>query len=231
MIKFGSLRKLIRWSDVIVIAIFLSVVAFLFHQSQPRLTWLEAIKSPQEVKEIMLEDLYGTPLHPEYNPELFSHRFKTFRISIISWLSEQPLTNRFVHYFNSMQSWIADCSSCSDVTEVCIDLEKIIMEYPMDIQQGQLRQMMNSVPDLMIVDVRDLEEYQKAHIPGSVNLPLMEMIDWIYPMDRWTEIVIVGDSYFQTKIGAEALRRLYFHRLHRLITPVEQWNGELESIL
>lgn len=229
-IDLTSMKHLLRWSDILVVAVFLSVIAFLFMQSRPQLSWMEAQMHPDQAKEIMMQEISGTPLHPEYNPRVFSQRFKTWRINLTGWFSEKPFSNRFVHYFNSMQGWVADCSSCSD-EDVCADLEEVILPYPIDITQDQLKEKMNGSKDLMIIDVRDVETYTQAHIPDAVNLPLLEMVDWVFPTNRWSEIVIVGDSYFQTKIAVETLRRLNFHRLFRLISPVKSWDGELNSFL
>ena len=35
----------------------------------------------------------------------------------------------------------------------------------------EVNQMLESGEDIVVVDVRDEEDYRKAHIPGSVNLP------------------------------------------------------------
>ncbi len=228
--KRFSLKGLVRWSDVVVVAIFLSVVAYLFFHSRPQIPWLEAQMHPDQVKEIVLQQVSGTPLDPGYNPKIFSHRFKTFRVSFVGWLSEMSFSNRFVHYFNTLQSWVADCSSCSD-EEVCADLEKEILPYPDDINNKRLKELLNGNHEVMIVDVREFDQFSAKHIQGSINLPLLELVDWIFPTNRWTEIVIVGDSYYQTKIAVETLRRLNFHRLFRLMTPVDSWNGDFDSFL
>jgi rhodanese-related sulfurtransferase len=84
---------------------------------------------------------------------------------------------------------------------------------------------------LMVIDVRKTEDYISAHIPSSVNLPLLDLVNQIFTIDRWTEIVIVGDSYQQTKLAGESLLRLNFHRIHRLMIPVNQWDEKFESFL
>jgi hypothetical protein len=57
----------------------------------------------------------------------------------------------------------------------------------------------------------------------------MNLVDQIYVVNRWTEIVVVGDSYLQTKLASEALLRLNFHRLFRLIIPIKKWGQMQES--
>jgi rhodanese-related sulfurtransferase len=230
MRKSSSIKSLVRWTDILVIGIFFTVVAFLFYQSRPQISWMEAQMQPSEAQEILMSEIYGTPLHPEFDPQIFSQRFKTFRISLVGWLSEKPFTNRFVHYFNTLQNWVADCSSCSD-EEVCTDLEKEILPYPLDITNTQLLRMIESYPELMLIDVRPEEDYLKGHIPGAVNLPLLELVDWAFPINRWKEIVVIGDSYYQSKVAVETLRRLNFHRLFRLMSPNRSWSGELADFI
>jgi len=110
-------------------------------------------------------------------------------------------------------------------------LEALIYPYPVDISLKTLQSKMKFDQKLLIIDVRNENAYLERHIPSSVNMPLLDMVNFMLTVDRWSEIVVVGDNYVQTKLASEALQRLNFHRVHRLIVPIDRWDGKFESFI
>jgi len=55
------------------------------------------------------------------------------------------------------------------------------------------RQMDFEVP-VNIVDVRERDEFQEAHIAGANNYPLSEMADWIDTLDPDQEYIVLCHS-------------------------------------
>lgn len=108
--------------------------------------------------------------------------------------------------------------------------------YPIPINQAELIQLqkdtpLSDYPELIIIDIRDLDDYLKSHIPGSVNIPLEELVETVFPMNRWYPLVVVGSSYEETRIASEALYRLLFHYIYRFQYPYQHWNGETETFI
>jgi rhodanese-related sulfurtransferase len=120
---------------------------------------------------------------------------------------------------------VHECANDGDFVDSSIPQ----IRYPLDISKKELNQKIKDYPELLIIDVRDEEKYIKSHIPGSVTMPLLDLVNQIFTVNRWTEVVVVGDSYLQTKLASEALLRLNFQRLHRLIVPVKKSGQQLES--
>lgn len=53
--------------------------------------------------------------------------------------------------------------------------------------------------DVVLVDVREPEEYVAGHLPGAINLPLGDL------GQRWTEIPAHGDVYVVCASGNRSL--------------------------
>ena len=122
-----------------------------------------------------------------------------------------------------------DCSECA-LDGSCEDLEKEQFFYPIDISFGTLKELETKYDNVFIIDVRSVAEWEKGHIPESVPIPVLDAVPYLYPLDRWSEVVIVGNNYLETKIVGEALIRLNFHRVYKVIEPVNMYPGELETI-
>lgn len=108
--------------------------------------------------------------------------------------------------------------------------------YPIPINQADLIQLqkdtpLSDYPELIIIDIRDLDDYLKSHIPGSVHIPMEELVETVFPMNRWFPLVVVGNSYEETRIASEALYRLLFHYIYRFQYPYKHWNGETETFI
>lgn len=88
-------------------------------------------------------------------------------------------------------------------------------------------------PRLLLVDVREAEEFQAMHIPGSINVPrgvLETAAEWRYEEtepelasahDR--EVVLVCRSGNRSVLAADTLQRMGFKQVASLKTGVRGW--------
>lgn len=222
-------KKKLEIVDAIVIGIVLLLAAFFYNNYRQfaKSATLDPnfIKGATDVNAILIDRIKDSPLSPDFSKTKPIHAIKTFGFHAANVLTQVPFIDAIYHFVNKNQGFVHECNN--DGQFVDSSVPKI--RYPLDITKKELRQKIKDYPDLMIVDVREESKYIKGHIPGSVSLPILVLVDQIYHVNRWTEIVVVGDSYLQTKLASEALLRLNFQRLHRLIVPVEKWGKELVS--
>lgn len=226
MIK--KIRKKFSVADILLILIFILVAIYLIVgsvSSSENLSF-EGQLSPREVKELLIEEYNNTPLSPEFNPNTLSGKINLLKYSFLNFVSSNKITSYFLSYFNKSRFGVSSCSTCTETYSCSLELAYY---YPVDISLEGLHSKMKFDKKLLIIDVRDEEAYLKKHIPSSVNMPLLDITNFMSTVDRWSEIVIVGDCYVQTKLAAEALQRLNFHRVHRLTVSVDRWDGQFES--
>lgn len=223
--------KKIVWTDFVVIGTILFMTFIMFFKNQARGSFdPNTMLSPDDVNTILNESIKGSPLDKLFQANTFSGTVKNSYFLALNALSQQSFFNPILHFINKNQGIVEDCSACAtDIS--CGDSSQPIIAYPVDLTIKALHVKMLQYPKLMIIDVRNSKQYLISHIPSSVNLPLLDLVDQIYTVDRWMEIVIVGDNYMQTKLAGESLIRLNFHRVHRLIVPVTNWDKVLESYL
>ena len=86
-------------------------------------------------------------------------------------------------------------------------------------------------PDLLVVDVRTPGEYKAFHIPGAVNVPLPELIDYLAPYQNRGRIILYSNGMTHPAQARDSLARLGYQNvfmltdglqgfLDRCLTPV-----------
>jgi rhodanese-related sulfurtransferase len=76
------------------------------------------------------------------------------------------------------------------------------------------------------IDVRPIEEYKTAHIPGALTVPLPELKRRLSELPRHKEIVAYcRGPYCVLAIDAVRLLRAHGLRAHRLETSVQDWRA------
>lgn len=86
----------------------------------------------------------------------------------------------------------------------------------------------NTVPGLIIVDVRSPEEYKAGHIPGAVNLPLEKVFSEYPSKSAMTPILVYGRPASSDSRKAVDILRTRGYRNVILFGSITQWKGELE---
>jgi rhodanese-related sulfurtransferase len=227
--KKNTSKKISNVIHVLAIVLFLTFVFFVYrknltqyiiHKNTPNV-----IMDESTVQDNVLRAYEKTVLNPEHEATWFQQK----AFSLVNYLSSSRFTSKMITYIHSRQDWVMDCSECA-LGGSCDDLEKEQYFYPISIDYDSLQTLQDRYENVFIIDVRPTTLWENGHIPNSVTVPLTDVVPYLFPMNRWHEIVIVGDNYLETKIAGEALIQLNFHRVYRLIQPVSNYPGELERI-
>jgi rhodanese-related sulfurtransferase len=103
-----------------------------------------------------------------------------------------------------------------------------------EVMPWDVDQMRRTDPDLLVVDVREADEFAAAHIAGSLHVPrgvLEAAFDWGYPdtvpalaRARRLPIVLVCRSGSRTVLAAQSLQQMGFSQVMSMKTGVRGWN-------
>jgi len=89
----------------------------------------------------------------------------------------------------------------------------------------ELVQMLNSSADIILVDVRSMQEYSEEHLPGSINIPVYELnqyADYILT-DKDRMIVVYCQNNGRSIEALEILESKGYNNVYQL-------DGGLDSI-
>ncbi len=110
-----------------------------------------------------------------------------------------------------------------------------------EIQPWDLKNLLDSGRSLLLLDVREADEFARLRIPGSVNVPrgvLEQSCEWDYEEtlpelasghDR--EIVVICRSGKRSVLAADTMQKLGFSSVVSLRSGVRGWNDFEQPLL
>jgi rhodanese-related sulfurtransferase len=101
------------------------------------------------------------------------------------------------------------------------------MNKVVDIKANEVKQMMDANDDIIIIDVRDEEEYANKHIATSINIPLT-MINELVPFqfyDRDAIIIVYCETGNRSSDAARLLVELGYTNVFDL-GSIDNWPYE-----
>ena len=107
--------------------------------------------------------------------------------------------------------------------------ERVGDEMYRQITVEEAKQMMDSGAEIIILDVREQEEFDAGHIPNAVLLPytqINERAESVLP-DKEAQILVYCRSGRRSKIAAEALASLGYTQVYEFGGIID-WKYEIE---
>ncbi|MFP3847209.1 rhodanese-like domain-containing protein, partial [Priestia filamentosa] len=79
-----------------------------------------------------------------------------------------------------------------------------------------------------ILDVREREEYEEAHIPGVVHIPLGEVEKRSNELNKADEIYVICHSGRRSETAAQTMKKQGFKNLINVVPGMRDWTGKTE---
>jgi TusA-related sulfurtransferase/rhodanese-related sulfurtransferase len=81
---------------------------------------------------------------------------------------------------------------------------------------------------LTILDVREQDEFEEAHIPGAIHIPLGEVENRMNELQAQDEIHIICHSGRRSGIAGEMMAKKGFGKLLNVVPGMRDWTGKTE---
>lgn len=78
--------------------------------------------------------------------------------------------------------------------------------------------------NLILLDVREDWEWEKAHLEGAIHIPLSELPDRLEELDRQTEIIVYCHLGDKSVDGCLLLWEAGFRKVRSLTGGIEAWS-------
>ena len=82
--------------------------------------------------------------------------------------------------------------------------------------------------DLLLVDVREPEEYELARVEGARLLPLSLFNEWAPSLDRERETVFICHHGVRSAQVCAFLSRQGFEKIYNLAGGIDRWSAEVD---
>lgn len=97
------------------------------------------------------------------------------------------------------------------------------------ITPGEVAERLRDGRELLLIDVREPDEYARAHIEGARLLPLSLFTDWVETLNPEAETVVICHHGIRSAQVCAFLARQGFTRLHNLAGGIDRWSLEVDS--
>ncbi len=105
----------------------------------------------------------------------------------------------------------------------CVHKKKGFEAKVMNITTEQLREKIKKGEDLILLDVRQPEEYAAGHIENALLIPLGELDMRSDELDKNKEIVVYCRSGRRSRMGADKLIKSGFTRVTNVLGGFNAW--------
>ncbi len=78
----------------------------------------------------------------------------------------------------------------------------------------------------MLVDVREVEEFEGGHIPDAINVPLSTIQNGNYSLEEGAQYIIICRSGNRSQTASELLEKSGYHIVN-VSEGVSSWQGKL----
>ena len=94
-----------------------------------------------------------------------------------------------------------------------------------DVSVEQARGLMESKPDLVVLDVRTVAEYEESHISGAVNIPVQELEERLGELDGSVEYLVYCRTGNRSSVAVQLMKAAGFDRVYHMFRGISAWIG------
>ena len=100
-----------------------------------------------------------------------------------------------------------------------------------EISPRELKDKLDQVQQLVLLDVREPSEYEIAHIEGAALIPLNDLPQNVDQLDPQSEIVTYCHHGMRSLHAAAFLHQNGFQNVQSLAGGIDHWAAEIDSTL
>lgn len=100
-----------------------------------------------------------------------------------------------------------------------------------EISVDELKQKRDRNEPIVLLDVREPDEYEIVHFEDALLIPVNELPQQVHRLDRDSEIVIHCHKGMRSMYAAAYLYQLGFRNVKSLAGGIDQWAIEIDSTL
>jgi adenylyltransferase/sulfurtransferase len=116
-----------------------------------------------------------------------------------------------------------------DYEQFCgIEPEPVSPDADFDIQVQELAEWRKEGRDFTILDVRNPQEYEIAHIEGAKLIPLHELRDRVNELDTAVPLAVLCHHGPRSIQAVRFLRQIGFARARNLAGGIERWSTQID---
>src|SRR5699024_2976594 len=105
----------------------------------------------------------------------------------------------------------------------------MIEKDPEIVNNEEVKEKLTNEEDIILLDVREPDEFSLSHIPEAINIPLGEIEIRASELDKEKDMYVICRTGNRSDMAARILSTLEFKKVFNVIPGMIQWTGETES--
>lgn len=94
-----------------------------------------------------------------------------------------------------------------------------------DVSVEQAWGLVQSKPDLVVLDVRTVAEYDEGHISGALNIPVQELEERLGELDSSVEYLVYCRTGNRSSVAVQVLKAGGFDSVYHMNRGITAWVG------
>jgi len=94
-----------------------------------------------------------------------------------------------------------------------------------DVSVEQARSLIQEEPDLVVLDVRTVAEYEEGHIAGAINIPVEELEERLGELDPSSEYLVYCRTGNRSRVAVQLMSAGGFQRVYHMSSGITAWVG------
>ncbi|MFH2112811.1 MAG: rhodanese-like domain-containing protein [Candidatus Bathyarchaeota archaeon] len=94
-----------------------------------------------------------------------------------------------------------------------------------DVSVEQAWGLIRSKPNLVVLDVRTVAEYDEGHISGALNIPVQELEERLGELDSSAEYLVYCRTGNRSSVAVQLMKAAGFDRVYHMSMGITAWVG------
>jgi len=95
-----------------------------------------------------------------------------------------------------------------------------------EVSNEDLKQIMDN-ENIVLLDVREVDEYTEAHIPDAILIPLGQLESRYDELDKERNVFVICHSGGRSKMACQILQHYGFQNVANVVPGMISWDGEV----
>ncbi|WP_099354427.1 sulfurtransferase TusA family protein [Fredinandcohnia onubensis] len=108
--------------------------------------------------------------------------------------------------------------------------EVVEKKHPDVVSNEDLEATISSGKDILVLDVREAAEFAFNHIPEAISIPLGELENRFYELDKDKEIYVICRTGSRSDLASQKLTENGFVNVKNVVPGMSNWTGNTTNI-
>ena len=98
-----------------------------------------------------------------------------------------------------------------------------------NLSSNEVKSLIDNSDNICLLDVREIWEFEKCHIEGSILIPMQSIPDNLSQLDPQQETIVICHHGIRSRVVANFLEQHGFNQVINLAGGVDAWSHDVDQ--